>query len=102
MRALYHRLAMSSIRYPEIPAYFDFEAQKVTNELDLWERWVEVRETEDGFQEWLSGDFGGQPQEDENGNPIPGSAKPDGRKRREVLVWNKAELEAELEVELAT
>lgn len=102
LTALYHRLARNSIRYPEIPAHFGTEAERLTNETDLWERWTEVRETEEGFQDWLSGDFEGQPEEDENGEPVAGTATASGQPRRAVLVWNIDELRRELEDELGT
>lgn len=100
LTALFHRHAMNRIRYPEIPAHFDFEAERLTNETDLWEWWVKVRGTEDGFQQWLDEPFGGQLKEDQEGAPVPGSAEPTGEKRRATLVWNIDDLRAELRAEL--
>ncbi len=79
--ALFHRLAMNKIRYPDVPTHFVVEAHKLMVEIDLWERWVEVRGTEAGFQEWLNEPFGGQPLEDEDGMLIPGSEEPTGGSR---------------------
>lgn len=54
--------------------------------------WVEARETESGFQEWLNEAFGGQPIEDEGGRAIPGSEQPTDQDRRSRLAWNAEEL----------
>jgi len=73
------------------------EAQRVTTEIDLWERWVTETGAEDGFQEWLDEPFAGQSAEDENGNIVPDSAEPSGESRRSVLLWNREEVEEELD-----
>jgi hypothetical protein len=95
--ALFHRLAMNSLRFPETPTHYKIEAAKVTHEIDLWERWITKCRTGDGFQEWLNQPFGGQPREDVSGNVIPGSAEPPGEPRRAVLAWNYKELCDELD-----
>lgn len=95
--ALFHRLAMNQIRYPEIPAHFRFEAHKLMVETELWQKWTAARGTEQGFQEWLSEPFGGQPIEDAAGEPIAGSEEQTGQDRRARLAWNREELIAELE-----
>jgi hypothetical protein len=100
LTALFHRLAMNSLRYPEIPAHFEVEAAKLTGETDLWEKWVSVRGTEDGFQDWLNENFGGQPREDAEGRLIGPAASTEAQRRRDVLPWNLAEVEAELDAEL--
>jgi hypothetical protein len=99
--ALFHRLAMNQIRYPEIPAHFEAEAHKLMVETELWQRWTEVHGTDEGFQEWLNESFGGQPVEDEMGEIIAGSEEPTGDDRRARLTWNREELLAELEHTLA-
>lgn len=101
LTALFHRLAMNSIRYPEIPAHFEFEAAKLTAETDLWEKWVQARGTEDGFQDWLNGSFAGQPREDAEGRVIEPAPQDVQAPRRDVLPWNRAEVEEELDAELA-
>lgn len=101
LTALFHRLAMNQLRYPEIPTHFEIEASKLMSETDLWERWVEVRGDEAGFQQWLNEPFGGQPVEDGNGNVLDGSAGPPGTTRRDVLGWNDEELKQELEETLS-
>jgi hypothetical protein len=101
LEALFHRLAMNSLRFPETPSHYRMEAARLTNEMRLWEQWTVARNTEAGFQEWLDKPFGGQAHEDADGEPIPGSAKPSGESRRAVLVWNYEELAAELATELA-
>ena len=101
LEALFHRLAMNSIRFPEVPAHFGFEAKRLTCEIDLWEAWTDHRDTEDGFQAWLDETFGGQVPEDANGKVVEGSALPSGRSRREVLVWNFDEIRDELVATLA-
>lgn len=98
--ALFHRLALNQLRYPEIPTHFQVEAHKLNTEIDLWERWVQVRGTEDGFQEWLNEPFGGQPLEDQSGQWIPGSEQPTGETRRDVLAGYGEALRAELEATL--
>ena len=104
LEKFFHRLAMNSLRYPEIPTHFETEALKLMSETDLWEMWVEHRgagaEQDLAFQTWLSGPFGGQGEEDEHGNQIAGSATPPGEPRRDVLSWNWEEVLAELEQEL--
>lgn len=99
--ALFHRLALNQLRYPQIPTHFRVEAHKLSVETELWERWVEVRGAEKGFQDWLNEPFGGQPIEDDNGLLIPGSAEPTGEKRREVLGSYREALLSELERTLA-
>lgn len=97
LEALFHRLAMNSLRFPETPTHYRMEAARLTNEIDLWESWTLRRGTETGFQEWLDEPFSGQESEDSEGNPIPGSAQPTGKSRREVLVWNYDEVRQELD-----
>ncbi len=101
LEALFHRLAMNSIRFPEVPAHFGFEAKRLTFEIDLWEAWTDHLDTEDGFQAWLDETFGGQAREDADGKVVEGSALPSGRSRREVLVWNFDEIRDELAATLA-
>lgn len=101
LEALFHRLAMNALRFPETPSHYKMEAARLTNEINLWERWTVARGTEKGFQEWLDEPFGGQAREDAQGNPVPGSAAPPGQSRRAVLVWNYDEVTAELEATLA-
>ena len=98
--AIFHRLAMNSLRFPETPTHYTTEAARVTHEIDLWERWIAKRGTEDGFQAWLDEPFGGQPREDSEGELIEGSGKPTGQIRRAVLAWNYEELRDELDAEL--
>jgi hypothetical protein len=100
LEALFHRLAMNSLRFPETPAHYRTEAARLTYEINLWERWTNARGTESGFQEWLDGPFGGQERENAEGNPIPGSAEPTGQNRRSVLVWNYDEVSEALGAEL--
>jgi hypothetical protein len=95
--ALFHRLAMNQIRYPEIPTHFTVEAHKLMVETELWQMWTAARGSERGFQEWLNEPFGGQRLEDEGGDPIPGSEEPTEQDRRSRLAWNREELIAELE-----
>lgn len=97
LEALFHRLAMNSLRFPETPTHYKTEAARVTHEIDLWERWTTKCGTGDGFQEWLNQSFGGQPREDATGNIIPDSAQPTGEPRRKVLAWNYKELCDELD-----
>ncbi len=92
---------MNSLRFPETPAHYSMEASRLTNEIDLWERWVEAKGTEDGFQQWLDEPFGGQPEEDALGQVVAGTAVATGASRRSVLVWNLDEVLAELEQALA-
>jgi hypothetical protein len=91
---------MNSLRFPETPTHYTTEAARVTHEIDLWERWIAKRGTEDGFQAWLDEPFGGQPREDSEGELIEGSGKPTGQIRRAVLAWNYEELRDELDAEL--
>ena len=100
LKALFHRLAMNALRFPETPLHYTTEAERLTNEITLWERWVAARGTEAGFQQWLNQPFGGQPKEDADGELIAGSAVPSGESRRAVLVWNFDEVAAELDHEL--
>jgi len=97
LEALFHRMAMNSLRFPETPMHYTVEAARVTHEVDLWEQWVTKCGSEEGFQEWLDRPFGGQPREDAAGDIIPGSAEPTGEPRRAVLAWNYAELCEELD-----
>jgi hypothetical protein len=94
--ALFHRLAMNSSRLDRVPDHFASEADRLHFEVTLWEIWAEARNDEDGFQDWLNGDFCGQPLEDESGEPVAGSASATGTTRREALLWNYEEIEAEL------
>lgn len=96
LEALFHRLAMNAIRFPKIPAHFSTEAQRLTRETDLWEIWTRGQGTEDGFQDWLNEPFSGQSHEDERGEVIQGSARPNGQSRREALAWTSDEVEEEL------
>ena len=100
LEALFHRLAMNSLRFPETPTHYKTEAARVTHEIDLWERWITKCGTGDGFQEWLDHPFGGQPLEDAAGNVILDSAQPTGEPRRKVLAWNYEELCGELDATL--
>lgn len=100
LEALFHRLAMNSLRFPETPAHYRTEAARLTYEVDLWELWTKQSGSEDGFQEWLNGPFQGQQSEDPEGKLIAGSAQPTGGTRREVLVWNYDEIRNELEAHL--
>src|SRR5207248_580281 len=97
LEALFHRLAMNSLRFPETPAHYQIEAAKLTVETDLWEIWAEARQTEDGFQDWLNEPFGGQSIETAEGGLVEGSAAPTGESRRDVLAWNGEEVLRELE-----
>jgi hypothetical protein len=101
LEALFHRLAMNSLRFPETPMHYITEAARVTNEINLWERWTAHHDTEDGFQAWLDEPFEGQPREDAEGNVIDGSQQTTGEQRRSVLVWNYSELLDELETSLS-
>jgi hypothetical protein len=101
LKALFHRLAMNALRFPETPLHYQTEAERLTYEINLWERWTEHFGVEDGFQDWLDEPFGGQPREDAEGNTIPGSQQPSGKSRREVLVWNYEEVNEELSTRLA-
>ena len=104
LECLFHRLAMNSLRYPEIPAHFETEALKLTKETDFWQLWLERRgssqEQDIAFQDWLNGAFGGQSEEHADGNVIAGSEVPPGERRRDVLSWNFEEVLRELEEEL--
>jgi hypothetical protein len=97
LEALFHRLAMNSLRFPETPTHYKTEAARVTHEIDLWEHWITKCGTGDGFQQWLDQPFTGQPWEDAAGTVIPGSAQPTGEPRRKVLTWNYTELCDELD-----
>jgi len=101
LEALFHRLAMNALRFPETPTHYKTEAQRLTYEINLWERWAAHYSTEGGFQDWLDEPFEGQPREDADGNVIDGSQQPTGTTRREVLVWNYDELGDELTAKLA-
>jgi hypothetical protein len=101
VEATVDRLAMNSLRFPETPMHYTTEAARLTNELNLWERWSAHYGTEAGFQDWLNEPFGGQPSEDANGDLIPGSAEPTGEARRAVLAWNYEEVSAELDAHLS-
>ena len=96
LEALYHRLAMNSLRFPETPAHYAAEAGRLSGEIDLWEVWVRHAGSEDGYQAWLDAPFGGQPIEGPDGEFIEGSVQPTGQSRREVLLWNREEIETEL------
>jgi hypothetical protein len=98
--ALFHRLAMNSLRFPETPTLYTTEAARVTHEIGLWERWVAKRGTEDGFQAWLDEPFGGQPRENGEGELMEGPGQQTGQPRRAVLAWNYEELRDELDAEL--
>ena len=41
LEALFHRLAMNALRFPETPVHYKTEAARLTNETNLWERWAE-------------------------------------------------------------
>lgn len=97
VEALYHRLAMNSLRFPETPVHYKTEAARLASELSLWEHWTTRYGTEDGFQEWLDQPFGGQPHEDSGGNLIAGSERASGEIRRAVITWNYDDLLTELE-----
>jgi hypothetical protein len=101
LKALFHRLAMNALRFPETPAHYKTEAARLTNEINLWERWTMHHGTESGFQAWLDEPFGGQPSEDAAGNLIADSAQETGQPRRAVLVWNYDELSDELDAALS-
>jgi len=101
LQAFFHRLAMKSLRFPETPMHYQTEAQRVTNEVNLWERWTMGYGTEDGFESWLDEPFEGQTREDSEGNLIEGSQTFTGGSRRSVLVWNYDELSDELDAKLA-
>lgn len=100
LKALFHRLAMNALRFPETPVHYTTEAERLTYEINLWERWAVHYGTEDGFQDWLDEPFEGQPREDVDGNVIEGSQEVTGRTRREVLVWNYDEVGDELTAKL--
>lgn len=97
LKALFHRLAMNSLRYPETPVHYATEAQRLADEIDLWETWTMRNGSEDGYQDWLDEAFGGQPIEGGNGTLVEGSAVVSGQSRRAVLLWNREEVEAELQ-----
>ena len=101
LEALFHRLAMNALRFPETPVHYKTEAARLTNETNLWERWAERRGTEEGFQAWLDEPFEGQAREDAEGSQIAGSARPTGQSRRSVLVWNYDEVAQELDAFLS-
>jgi hypothetical protein len=101
LEALFHRLAMNSLRFPETPMHYETEAAKVTNEINLWERWTTRCGTGEGFQDWLDEPFEGQAREDANGSVIEGSREPSGQPRRAVLVWNYEELCEEFDAALS-
>lgn len=96
LRALFHRLAMNSLRFPETPLHYGIEAERLTTEINLWERWTSHQGSHDGFHEWLDEPFGGQAREDAEGSAIQGSAEPSGESRRAVLVWNREEVIEEM------
>jgi hypothetical protein len=104
LEAFFHRLAMNSLRYPEIPTHFATEALKLMSETDFWEQWLEHRgtgaEQDLAFQSWLSGPFAGQPEEDEHGALVKGPPNPPGEQRRDVLAWNREDVLEELKGEL--
>lgn len=97
LEALFHRLAMNSLRFPETPMHYSVEAARVTHEIDLWERWITKCRTDNGFQEWLDQPFEGQPRENAAGTVIAGSQQSTGGPRRGVLAWNYEELCDELD-----
>lgn len=97
LAALFHRLAMNDSRLDRIPDHFAAEAERLSTETTLWELWVNTRNTEEGFQDWLDEEFPGQPTEDEHGRFVARSAERTGTPRREVLRWNYDEIKTELE-----
>lgn len=101
LKALFHRMAMNSLRFPETPMHYKTEATRVTNEINLWERWTARRGTGDGFQDWLNEPFEGQAREDADGTVLEESREPSGQPRRAVLVWNYEELCEELDAALS-
>lgn len=101
LEAMFHRMAMNSLRFPETPMHYKTEAARLTNEITLWERWTACYSTEDGFQTWLDEPFEGQPREDADGNVIEGSEQATGETRRAVLVWNYEEVSRELDALLS-
>ena len=101
LEALFQRLAMNSLRFPETPMHYRTEAARLTNETTLWERWANHHKTEQGFQDWLDEPFGGQVREDAEGDAIVGSAEGTGEPRRRALVWNYEELSDELSASLS-
>jgi hypothetical protein len=101
LEALFHRMAMNSLRFPETPMQYKTEATRVTNEINLWERWTARRGTGDGFQDWLNEPFEGQAREDADGTVLEESREPSGQPRRAVLVWNYEELCEELDAALS-
>ena len=101
LQALFHRMAMNSLRFPETPTHYRTEAARLTNEINLWERWTAHHGSEDGFQDWLNVPFPGQAREDAEGTIIAGSEEPTGQTRRAVLVWNYQEVSDELDATLS-
>lgn len=97
LAALFHRLSLNSTRLDRIPDHFKSEADRLSVEVDLWETWANARGTEEGFQTWLDGEFGGQPFEDEHGEQLAGTEERTGTSRRDGLRWNHAEVKRELE-----
>jgi len=102
LEALFHRLAMNSLRFPKTPTHYTYEAARLTHEVDLWERWAAHFGGEGGFQDWLNEPFEGQAHEDADGEPVAESAQPTGRTRREVLLWNYTEVSDALDAHLAS
>jgi hypothetical protein len=102
LEALFHRLAMNSLRFPKTPTHYTYEATRLTHEIDLWERWTTHFGSEAGFQDWLNDPFEGQPREDAEGEPLAESAQPTGQTRREVLLWNYTEISDTLDTYLSS
>lgn len=73
LEARFHRMALDSLRFPETPMHYQTEATRVTNEINLWERWAARRGTEEGFPDWLNEPFEGQAHEDADGTVLEGS-----------------------------
>jgi hypothetical protein len=59
LAALLDRLAKNSTRLEpaDVPGHFGSEAQRLSFEFDLWEMWAEAKGVEEGFQEWMDGDW---------------------------------------------
>ena len=81
--------------------HYKTEAARLTNEINLWERWTAHHASEHGFQDWLNEPFLGQAREDAEGAIIAGSMQSAGQIRRAVLVWNYQEISDELDASLS-
>ena len=59
LAALLDRTARNGTRLEPVlvPGHFDAEAERLFMEFDLWEIWVKGRDEEQGFQEWMDGDW---------------------------------------------